>query len=171
MPKDNRNNKTYTKEQKEAMVSKLLPPNNISILELSTESGIPKSTLNDWKAKALKKMNNTGNLNFNKKIMTSRDKLHIIMDTYTLTEYDLAKYCRENGFYVNEVKKWRVDFESSLDKEPNAVKEVKEELLEEKKKNKRLAKELNRKEKALAEAAALLVLQKKFQAFMEGEED
>ena len=31
MPKDNKNNKTYTKEQKEAMISKLLPPNNMSL--------------------------------------------------------------------------------------------------------------------------------------------
>jgi predicted S18 family serine protease len=93
------------------------------------------------------------------------------METYTLSEYDLAKYCRENGLYVDEVKKWRLDIESSLDREPNAVKENKEELFEEKRKNKHLEKELNRKEKALAEAAALLVLQKKFQAFMEEKED
>ena len=103
--------------------------------------------------------------------MTSSDKFHIVMETYTLSEYDLGKYCRENGLYVDEVKRWRSDLESSLDKEPNAVKEIKEELFEEKKKNKHLEKELNRKEKALAEAAALLVLQKKFQAFMEEKED
>ena len=45
MPKDNRNNKTYTKEQKEAMLIKLLPPNNISVSVLSAETGIPLSTL------------------------------------------------------------------------------------------------------------------------------
>jgi hypothetical protein len=71
---------------------------------------------------------------------------------------------------VDEVKKWRITFASAMDKEPEAVKVIKEELLEEKKKNKQLEKELNRKEKALAEAAALLVLQKKFQAFLGGEE-
>ena len=172
MPKDNKNNKRYTKEQKEAMVLKLLPPNNISITELSNESGIPKTTLNGWKIKALKNSNNNKNaVNYNKKTMTSSDKFYIIMETYTLSEYDLAQYCRKNGLYVDEVKKWRSDFECSLDKEPNAVKEVKEELFEEKRKNKLLEKELNRKEKALAEAAALLVLQKKFQAFMEEKED
>jgi transposase len=90
------------------------------------------------------------------------------MGTYTLSEYDLGKFCRENGLYVDKVKKWRSDFETSLDEEPGAVKEIKEELYEEKRKNKLLEKELNRKEKALAEAAALLVLQKKFQAFMAG---
>lgn len=113
-------------------------------------------------------MNNSSkSVNFNKKTMTSSDKFRIIMESYTLSEYDLGKFCRKNGLYVDEVKKWRSDFETSLDKEPDAVKEIKEELYEEKRKNKLLEKELNRKEKALAEAAALLVLQKKFQAFME----
>lgn len=171
MPKDNRNNKTYTREQKDAMVAKLLPPNNMSLTDLSNESGIPKTTLNGWKIRAMKKMNNIKNINFNKKTMTSGDKFHIIMETYTLSEYDLAQYCRKNGLYVDEVKKWRCELESSLDKEPEAIKEVRDELTEEKKKNRLLEKELNRKEKALAEAAALLVLQKKFQAFMEEKED
>jgi transposase len=69
------------------------------------------------------------------------------------------------------VKKWRSDLESSFEKEPNAVKEIKEKTYRRKKENKNLEKELSRKEKALAEAAALLVLQKKFQAFMEEKED
>ena len=72
---------------------------------------------------------------------------------------------------MDGVKKWRSELESCLDKEPYAVKEIKEELSEEKKKTKHLEKELNRKDKALAEAAALLVLQKKFQAFMEEKEN
>ena len=169
MPKDNKNNRMYTEEQREAMVSKLLPPNNMSITELSTQSGIPQTTLYGWKTRALKKDNSkNGKVSKN---TTSSKKFHIVMETYTLSEYDLAKYCRKNGFYVDEVKKWRSDIESSLDREPNAVKEIKEELFEEKRKNKHLEKELNRKEKALAEAAALLVLQKKFQAFMEEKED
>lgn len=170
MLKDNRNNTSYPKEQIEAMVSKLLPPNNMTIPELSSQSGIPKSTLYGWKTRALK-INKPKGGKVNKKAITSSNKFHIVMETYTLSEYDLAKYCRKNGLYVDDIKKWRLEIESSLDKEPNAVKEVKEELFEEKKKIKHLEKELNRKDKALAEAAALLVLQKKFQAFMEEKED
>ena len=171
MPKDNKKNTSYTEEQKESMLSKLLPPHNMLISELSAQRGIPQTTLYGWRTRALKKINNPNGRKENKKAMTSSDKFHIVMETYALSEYDLAKYCRKNGLFVNEVKKWRSDIEFSLDKEPNAVKEIKEELSEEKKKIKHLEKELNRKEKALAEAAALLVLQKKFQAFMEEKED
>jgi transposase-like protein len=65
MPKDNRNNKRYPKELKESMVSKLLPPSNMTLAELSAESGIPKTTLYGWKTKALKKMNNSSkSMNF-----------------------------------------------------------------------------------------------------------
>jgi transposase-like protein len=172
MTKDNRNNKRYNDEIKEAMVAKLLPPSNMSLAALSAESGIPPSTLNGWKVKALKEANNSGLgcMNFNKATMTLRDKFRIVMETYTFSEYELGKFCRTNGLFVDELKKWRLDIETSIDKEPGAVKEIKEELYEEKRKNKILEKELNRKEKALAEAAALLVLQKKFQAFMEEEE-
>lgn len=170
MPKDNRKNKTYTRDQKEAMLVKLLPPNNTPISILSAETGIPKTTLNDWKTKALKDINMSSNLKFNKKAMTSNDKLIVVMETYAFSEYELSEYCRKNGFYIDEIKKWRASCISSMDKEPAAVKEIKEELLEEKRKYRNLEKELNRKEKALAEAAALLVLQKKLQAFREGEE-
>jgi transposase-like protein len=170
MPKNNKNNKTYTKEQKEAMVAKLLPPNNVPVATLSAETGIAKSTLNEWKTKALGVQSKSQNSIINKKAITPNDKFHIVLDTYTLSEYELSEYCRKHGLYVDEVKKWRITFASAMDKEPEAVKVIKEELLEEKKKNKQLEKELNRKEKALAEAAALLVLQKKFQAFLGGEE-
>ncbi|TYQ15431.1 UNVERIFIED_CONTAM: hypothetical protein Cloal_1882 [Acetivibrio alkalicellulosi] len=57
---------------------------------------------------------------------------------------------------------WQKCFASALDKEPEPVKEIKEELLKEKKKVKTLEKEINRKDKALAEAAALLVLKKSY---------
>lgn len=169
MLKNEENKREYTKEEKEAMLSKLLPPSNMSVTELSAQSGIPKTTLYTWRTKALKK-DNSKSREISKN-MTSDKKFHIVMETYTLSEYDLSKYCRKNGLYVDEVKKWRSDIESSLTKEPNSVREIKEELFEEKRKNKHLEKELNRKEKALAEAAALLVLQKKFQAFMEEKED
>lgn len=170
MLKDNKRNKTYSKELIEIMVSKLMSPDNVSISELSAQSGIPKSTLYGWKRRALQK-NDPKNKKLNRKAMTSINKFHIVLETYTLSEHDLGKYCRENGLYIGEVKKWRKDLESSLDKEPIAVKEIKEELLVEKRKTKELTKELNRKDKALAEAAALMVLQKKFQALMEEEDN
>ena len=83
MPKDNRKNKTYAKEQKEAMVAKLLPPNNMSITELSKQSGIPMTTLNGWKIRALKKINNKKNINFNKYNNKYNNQFDNQFDNYT----------------------------------------------------------------------------------------
>lgn len=105
---------------------------------------------------------------------SAKDKFQIVMETYLLTEIDLAKYCRENGLYVEDVKKWRNScMEANASENNSSVsKELSEALKEEKKKSKELSKELRRKEKALAETAALLVLRKKLNAiFEETEED
>jgi transposase len=168
MPKINR---TYPKEQKEAILTKLFPPNNITITEISAQSGIPKTTIYGWKKRALKSKEGLKNEKRTVNKITANKKFRVVMETYNMSEYDISRYCRENALYKSDVKKWRSDLESSFEKEPNAVKEIKEKLTEEKKKIKNLEKELSRKEKALAEAAALLVLQKKFQASMEEKED
>ncbi|TYQ15430.1 UNVERIFIED_CONTAM: transposase [Acetivibrio alkalicellulosi] len=55
MPKNNKNNKTYSKEQREAILAKILPPNNMPLSEVANETGIPTSTLSTWKSK--KKLN------------------------------------------------------------------------------------------------------------------
>lgn len=52
MTRDNKNNKRYTKEEKESLVRRMLPPENISTSLLSIETGISKSTLATWKSKA-----------------------------------------------------------------------------------------------------------------------
>jgi hypothetical protein len=105
---------------------------------------------------------------------SSKDKFQIVMETYLLTEIDLAKYCRENGLYVHDVKQWR-NSRMTANTSANNIsdnKELSEALKEEKKNSKKLSKELRTKEKALVETAALLVLRKKLTAiFMETEED
>ena len=91
-----------------------------------------------------------------------------------MSENDLGKYCRENGLYVEEVKQWRSSCiaANEVTKSINNSSALEEQLKEEKKKSKALEKDLRRKEKALAETAALLVLRKKLDAiFGEKEED
>lgn len=166
MTKDNSKNRKYTKEEKEKLIARMLPPESISPSKLSDETGISKSTLATWKSKAT--VSQTKGTN------TSREKSLIVMETYTMSESDLAKYCRENGLYVEEVKQWRSSCIAANDGSKNTSKSsvLEDQLKEEKKKAKELEKDLRRKEKALAETAALLVLRKKLDAiFGENEED
>jgi len=156
--------KKYTKEEKEILVRRLLPPENISLGLLTSETGISKSTLFTWKKKA---ENTKGNIK-PKRTLTPNDKFLIVIETYLLTEIELSRYCREKGLYYDEVKKWSsvcINANNNAIDSEN-VKELKAGKQEDSKQIKELEKELNRKEKALAEAAALLLLRKKLQAIL-----
>lgn len=78
--------------------------------------------------------------------------------------------------YTEEVKIWREVCLHANEKPETGFgektnKELRQELNEEKNRSKTLEKELNRKEKALAEAAAILMLRKKVEAIWGEKED
>ena len=86
------------------------------------------------------------------------------MASHGLDEQGLNALCREKGIFRHHLQQWCAAFEAgpsgSSPVNASALKELKET-------NKVLERELKRKDKALAEAAALLVLQKKYQALWE----
>ena len=83
-----------------------------------------------------------------------------LIETYTMNEQELGEYCRKHGLYSTDVKRWHRIFDSSFNaKRPSEG--LEQELKAQKDENKRLTKELEYKEKAMAEAAALLVLKKR----------
>lgn len=159
------NNRRYTTEEKERITARMLPPENCSLADLNKETGISRSTLSTWKSKALAE-GSPQKVTKSNSTLSAKEKFLIVMETYTLSEIELSKYCRENGLYVEEVKKWRTSCVSANDTDVDDSKKIKQELQEEKKKTKSLEKELVRKEKALAETAALLVLRKKLDAIL-----
>ena len=79
-----------------------------------------------------------------------------------LEDEGLNAFCRAQGLFPHHLEAWQQDFINSTHK---SARESSDKSLRDE--NKQLKKDLQRKEKALAEAAALLVLQKKFQAFWE----
>lgn len=160
----------YDLIEKDRLTKKLLPPENYSLTKLSDETGISKSTLSTWKGKALK-----GEFVKDRRTLTQQAKFLIVMETYTLSEIELSKYCRKNGYYFEDIKKWKINCiegNSSKAYDIEEAKRIKKELIEEKNNIKILKKDLRRKEKALAETTALLVLKKKLNViFGEIEED
>lgn len=165
MIKDTKNNR-YTREEKDRLTARLLPPENCSPSDLSSETGISISTLSTWKGKALR-----GNT-LNRKTLSSREKFLMVLETYTMSEAEISRYCREKGIYTEDIKRWRLGCVDANGAETVDTKELKQALQDEKKKTKSLEKELTRKEKALAETATLLVLRKKLSAILgETEED
>ena len=76
----------------------------------------------------------------------------------------LHAWCRENGLFAHHLTSWKNAFCAGAKAAPGT-----HEMRTLKDENDQLKRELTRKERALAEAAALLILQKKFRALWEGE--
>ena len=98
-----------------------------------------------------------------------QDRLNMIIACSSLDTDAISKLCRQKGLYPHHIEQWKLDFiEGSA--QDNSV-QNKTEVKTLKTENKSLKKELNRKDKALAETAALLVLQKKVREIWGTDED
>lgn len=87
MTNNNRSNRKYSKEEKENLIARMFPPENITPGKLSDETGISKSTLATWKTKANKGLN----LKKDRRTISSQEKFIILMETYSLSEIELGK--------------------------------------------------------------------------------
>ena len=100
---------------------------------------------------------------------TLEERLNMVVLCASLSEEEVNTHCRAQGLYPHHIKQWKLDFiKDNVPKQksvsPSEIKLLKHE-------NKSLKKELNRKDKALAETAALLVLKKKVREIWGDDED
>lgn len=152
----------------------MIGPGGISASRLSRLEGIPQPTLSKWlrQAGTLDHMNDKKKQTDRKldpKKMTPDQRLRVILEISQLPEDQIGAYLRAHGLYESQVNQWRQSAEEALSNSAMKNKRIKKS--QETRKIKHLEKELKRKDKALAEAAALLVLKKKAQAIWGDEED
>ena len=162
----------YSQELKQAVLKRMMPPESRSVAQLSRETGITETTLYNWRNVARRAgavMPSGGQQKAEE--WDSPAKFAVVLETASLSEEALATYCRSKGLYVEQVRVWRAACEQAnarrdVDAATHAQrhKTDKRRILE-------LERELHRKEKALAEAATLLVLAKKYRAFPQQDED
>ena len=93
------------------------------------------------------------------------------MESFSMNQVELAEYCRKKGLFKEQIEAWKKTCLSANEQEENRTRELATELKEEKKQACQLEKELRHKEKALAEAAALLLLRKKAHAIWGDQEE
>ena len=95
---------------------------------------------------------------------SSSEQLQALNETHALPGEALQAWCRERGLFAHHLSNWKTAFcapaKALADTGP--WRSLKEE-------NEQLKRELLRKEKALSEAAAVLMLQKKVRALWEDE--
>jgi len=161
----------YTAEYKTEIIKRMMPPNNESVVAISREEGVPKGTLYKWRQSARISGNATPGNGQTSDKWSSQDKFLVVIETFSMNEHDLAAYCRKKGLYREQIIAWRKICLQANDQSIDQAKELTSELKSEKKRAKELEKDLQKKEKALAEAAALLLLRKKARAIWGNNEE
>ena len=161
----------YSSELKSAIIAKALTPNAPSIVELARESGIPYPTLHTWVSmNRKKKFESKSDVPVRPKDQSAMVKLQAVLDTFNMTEEEKGAYCRKHGFYTHHLEEWKKQMleglgASGIDKGQKAENQkIKIE-------NKNLKSNLLRKDKALAEVSALLILKKKADLIWGNNED
>ncbi len=92
---------------------------------------------------------------------TPRDKFAAVLETAALNEADLSVCCRERGLYPEQIEQWGEACKEAYDWDRAQNKKLQQRRREDRQRIKVLERDLRKKEKALAETAALLVLSKK----------
>lgn len=154
--------KHYSQKFKEEVVRKKL--SGTPVLELTEQTGVSDVTIYKW----LK--NNVSSFNQNNSRypgnFTIEKKYNLLIESHSIADYDKGKWLRKNGVHSGHLKKWNEEIKQKMTTNKNDKQEIKKLKTE----NNQLQKELKKKDKALAEAAALLVLKKKYQHLWEDEE-
>lgn len=147
----------YSNEFKKAAVQKYLNRGNRKVADILKEIGIASPTIYQWRDELanvapMKKATKP-------KDRPAKEKLKAIVEFDALPLEARGEYLRKNGLHEEHLNSWRQQIEEALSGVSTKSDRTKQAL--EQKKIKSLEKELQRKEKALAEASALLILKKK----------
>ncbi len=146
---------SYTKEFKESVVKKLLNRDSETINQVCEREGVLPSSAKNWlkvcgKLGTFPTRSRRGRMQWNPEA-----KLRAVIDTSSLQENELGKYLRSEGLYSNQIVEWRAEIIENLSLKSTFKKDERDERI------RVLEREILRKDKALAEASALLILQKK----------
>lgn len=161
----------YSEERRAAVLAKLSPPHNQTVPEVAATEGISTATLYNWRKAARRKGNLLPGKGSGPSDWTARDKFAAVVETASMNETERSAYCRKRGLYPENLAEWRRACEQANDWAEERGKQFAEADRQKKRRIRELERELHRKEKALAETAALLTLSKKARAIWGGTED
>ena len=153
----------YGQSFKDRAVARLLPPESATLELVSKEVGIASGTLQRWRDD-IQSMPARG------RVWTALARLQAVITTAALSEMDKNAWCRAQGIYPAELEQWCSSATTAL-AEPQDARASPQATRQDRQRIKELERELLRKDRALAETAALLVLSKKVAAIYNKGED
>jgi len=151
----------YPIEFIDSMITKMTAPGARSATSLAKEMEIPQSTLSRWLRERGRLASQGGRMrNKGTQEWSAEEKLSAILEYERLSQEERGKFLRAKGLHEAHLEKWKKEIIEGLKAKPfmGGKKDPKQKRIA------ALEKELRRKESALAEAAALLVLKKKANA-------
>jgi transposase len=157
----------YSRGFRETILRKVLPPENQPIRRISKENGISEQTIRNWMILAKDGKLDETDCDMSPSHRSPEEKLRLVIEGKTITEEKLGGWLREHGMHSEHLSLWEQELKSIVTDKND---KIKEELASLRKKNKDLEKELLRKDKTIAEMAALITLKKKWEAFLEERE-
>ena len=142
---------------------------NRSLRSVAEELNIEYETLKKWmQRKSVAKIREEAKKEKRPQDWGRDEQFAALLQTHGLSEEALNAWCRERGLFPHHLESWKANFTSEA---PATTAQDIRSARSLKNENEKLRAELRRKEKALAEAAALLVLQKKFRALWDNEDN
>lgn len=145
--------KKFSEGFKEAFITKVMNRGDQSISGICRQEGVGASAAYRW-------ISDRGNPSVMKKSKnslswTGEEKLKALLESHGLGEEALGLFLRKEGLHSHQIDGWKTEIVKALGPQSNCGKDNRDHKIRE------LEKDLNRKDKALAEASALLILQKK----------
>jgi transposase-like protein len=152
----------YAQSTKDKAVARLLPPESTAVEVVAQEFGISADTLRRWQGEALSRPAGP-------RAWAAAARLEAVLTTASMDDSNRNAWCRSHGVYPQELAQWRQTALQAL-ADPQDARATPQQTRADQKRIKELERNVRRKDKALAETTALLVLSKKLEAiFHEGE--
>lgn len=137
-------------------MARLFPPESAKVGAVAKEIGVSVPTLERWREQAQTRPARG-------RAWSAGARLDALITVAAMNEAGKNAWCREHGVYPAELDEWRLSATTAL-AQPEEARASPQATRQDKKRIKELERELLRKDRALAETAALLVLSKKVAA-------
>ena len=157
---------TYSDAFKEDALRKTRLRGSRTIADMATELNIPYHSLKHWlRTPKMTHLRDSPSGEKRARQWSAQERLDALLETQNLSPEALQAWCRQRGLFAHQLASWKAEFCTPAKPAADAgeVRKLKEQITA-------LQRNLHRKDKALSEAAALLVLQKKYQALWEDED-
>ena len=148
----------YSQERKAAVLKKLLPPHNRTVVSVAAEEGISDVTLYNWLKQCRERGQPVPGQSKAGDDWSAEAKLAVVIETAPMSEVELSEYCHKKGLYPEQIEQWKAACLAGAGQQRDEQRTAQTQSKNQRKKIRKLEAELRRKDHALAETTSLLVL-------------